>query len=117
MTWLDNGIINPPATTLDDVETVHAYHIMPRGISKAAAIRTDLERRGLEPADAVMIGDSMSDLETAREVGLVILVANALRSPALAAAAPTFANAVVTQGSAGEGWAEFASAWMAARGM
>ena len=115
-TLLDNGVIRPPRTTLDGVDTVHAYHVMPKGASKAAAISADLERRGLAPDDAIMIGDSMSDLAVCDAVGLVVLVANALHSPAVAETAPRLENAVVTDGAAGEGWAELARAWLAARG-
>ena len=44
---LDNGVINPPKTTLAGVDRVHAYHVMPAGTSKTASILADLERRPL----------------------------------------------------------------------
>jgi hydroxymethylpyrimidine pyrophosphatase-like HAD family hydrolase len=116
MTWLDNGLIAPPATTLVGVDTVHAYHIMPAGTSKAGAILADLAHRGLDPGDAVMIGDSAADLAVHTSVSLVVLVGNALRSPAVASMAGDIPNVAVTEGAAGEGWAEFAAAWLAARG-
>lgn len=114
-TWLDNGIINPPATGLVGVDKVHAYHVMPAGVTKAGAIEADLARRGLAREDAVMIGDSAADLAVHGVVGLVVLVANALRSPAVAELAASVPNVVITQGAAGQGWAEFAHAWIAAR--
>ena len=49
---------------------------MPRGISKGAAVAWDLRRRGLGPADAVAIGDSVSDLEMAPAVGRLWITAN-----------------------------------------
>ena len=49
---------------------------MPRGISKGAAIAWDLARRGLDPADAVAIGDRVSDLEMAPAVGRLWITAN-----------------------------------------
>ena len=52
------------------------FHLMPRGISKGAAIAWDLERRGLDPADAVAIGDSVSDLDMAPAVDRLWITAN-----------------------------------------
>ena len=49
---------------------------MPRGISKGAAISWDLARRGLTAADAVAVGDSVSDLEMAPAVGRLWVTAN-----------------------------------------
>jgi hydroxymethylpyrimidine pyrophosphatase-like HAD family hydrolase len=112
---LDNGVIDPPATTLEDVQEVHAYHVMPRGTGKPQAILADLARRGLEPGDAAMIGDSAADLDVRDAVGMVVLVRNALRSPAVVARAPELDGVFVTEAFAGEGWAEFAQAWMGAR--
>ncbi len=60
----------------DDPLPPRVYHLMPRGISKGAAIAWDLERRGLSPADAVAIGDSVSDLEMAPAVGRLWITAN-----------------------------------------
>ena len=60
----------------DDPLPPRVYHLMPRGISKGAAIAWDLERRGLDPADAVAIGDSVSDLEMAPAVGRLWITAN-----------------------------------------
>jgi hypothetical protein len=43
---VDNGIIHPWRHTLVGVETVHIYHIMPRGVNKAQAVAADLAHRG-----------------------------------------------------------------------
>lgn len=112
----DNGIIHPPAHTLVGVEKVHAYHVMPKGVTKADAVGRDLESRALRPEQAVMIGDSLADVEVADRVGLVVLTANALRSDGVAEAAARAGNVVVTAGASGVGWAEFAAAWLDARG-
>jgi hydroxymethylpyrimidine pyrophosphatase-like HAD family hydrolase len=108
--WLtikDNGAIPPaPRFRLDlDGAPPRVYHLMPRGISKGAAIAWDLERRGLDPADAVAIGDSVSDLEMAPAVGRLWVTANGAAvdgMPELLAAVP---NATVTDEPMGEGWA------------
>ena len=74
----DNGAI--PATSRMTLATSpvppRVFHLMPRGISKGAAIAWDLERRGLEPADAVAIGDSVSDLDMAPAVDRLWITAN-----------------------------------------
>ena len=49
---------------------------MPRGISKGTAIAWDLARRGIDPLDAVAIGDSVSDLDMAPAVGRLWITAN-----------------------------------------
>ena len=109
--WLtlnDNGAI--PATAKLDLapegQLARVYHLMPRGISKGAAIAWDLERRGIDPADAVAVGDSASDLEMAPAVGRLWITANGAEvegMPELLAAVP---NATVTEHAMGEGWAQ-----------
>ncbi|MEU2350450.1 HAD hydrolase family protein [Modestobacter sp. NPDC049651] len=109
--WLtvkDNGAV--PATadmTLDDAALPpHVYHLMPRGISKGAAIRWDLARRGLDPADAVAVGDSMSDLEMAPAVGRLFITANGAAVDGMAGAIAALPNVTVTDGAMGDGWAQ-----------
>lgn len=100
----DNGGLPPRRPTgLDPTAApVHVYHLLPRGVSKAAAVRWDLRRRGLRREDAIAIGDSASDLLMATEVDRCYLVANG------AAHAPKAlpANVTVTAGAQGLGWAE-----------
>lgn len=55
---------------------VRAYHLLPRGVGKAAAVADDLRTRGLEPDEAVAIGDSLEDLTMAAAVGTYLQVAN-----------------------------------------
>jgi len=113
---LDNGVIRPPVHTLEGVETVHAYHLVPRGVSKAQALGLDLAQRGWTAADAAAIGDSATDLDMAQAVSVLALVANALESPRVRELLGNGVdNAVITEGRRGEGWAEFARAWLAAR--
>ncbi len=112
---VDNGVINPPVHTLRGVAEVHAYHLIPQGVHKSDAISRDLARRGLEPADALAIGDSATDVEMADAVGLGVLVANALDDARVLEAASTRANIAATRARRGEGWAELADAWLAAR--
>lgn len=84
----------------------HVYHLMPRGLTKGTGVGRDLARRGLRRSDAVAIGDSVSDLAMAPEVGRMFLVANGARVRAVAAAAAAAPGVVVTDAAMGLGWAE-----------
>jgi hypothetical protein len=112
---IDNGIVRPPRHTLVGVEEVHAYHLVPRGTSKTRAISLVLERLGLDREQALSIGDSATDVEMADATALLVLVANALDDASVLAAARGRPNVAVTERSRGEGWAELAEAWLAAR--
>jgi hydroxymethylpyrimidine pyrophosphatase-like HAD family hydrolase len=113
---VDNGIIHPWRTTLVGVETVHIYHLVPRGVDKRTAVERDLAARGFKREDAVAIGDSSADLAMAHAVGLMVLVGNALDHPETVEKALTCENVVFTDERQGAGWAEFADAWLEARG-
>ncbi len=109
--WLslrDNGAI--PATAKLDLapegQLARVYHLMPRGISKGAAIAWDLERRGLDPADAVAVGDSVSDLDMAPAVGGLWITANGAEVDGMAPLLAAVPNATVTGAAMGEGWAQ-----------
>ena len=108
LTLKDNGAI--PATSrmgLDDHPLPpRVYHLMPRGISKGAAIAWDLERRGLDPADAVAIGDSASDLEMAPAVGRLWITANRAEVDGMAGLLAAVPNVSVTDEPMGVGWAQ-----------
>lgn len=106
--WLDvvdNGVIPRNFPGLD-VEEVHAYHLVPKGVSKASGVRMHLQARanGIDPTEAAAVGDSPSDLELAREVGAMFLVANA--RPTVGDAIASFANARFTHSPNGDGFAE-----------
>jgi hydroxymethylpyrimidine pyrophosphatase-like HAD family hydrolase len=90
----------------DDPLPPHVFHLMPRGISKGAAIAWDLERRGLTADDAVAIGDSVSDLDMAPAVGRLFITANGASVDGMLARIDAVPNVSVTDGPMGEGWAE-----------
>ncbi len=109
--WLtvkDNGVIPTlPRMTLDPrALPARVYHLMPRGISKGAAIAWDLARRGIDPADAVAVGDSASDLDMAPAVGRLWITANGAAADGMADLIGTLPNVSVTERAMGEGWAE-----------
>jgi hydroxymethylpyrimidine pyrophosphatase-like HAD family hydrolase len=111
----DNGIIHPRSTGLADVNEVHAYHLIPRGVTKARAVTTDLVGRGLARGQAASIGDAVSDVAMADATAIGVLVANARTDARVREAAATRTNVYVTASERGEGWAEFADIWLAAR--
>ena len=112
---LDNGIVRRRPATLLCEGPLHAYHLVPRGVSKRRAIALDLIERGLAPEQAAVIGDSDTDLDCAPSVGLLVLVQNAFEVAELAERAARTDNAWVTRGRRGDGWAEFARLWVDAR--
>ena len=114
---LDNGVVRNPGNLRCDGELPHAYHLVPRGVSKAQAIALDLEARGLRPDQAAAIGDSATDIEMADAVAVMALVDNAFHSNGVRAELERVKrpNVYRTCCARGEGWAEFATAWLAAR--
>lgn len=113
---VDNGIIHPIATTLVDVEEVHAYHLIPSGVTKALAIELDSARRELDPMTAMSVGDSVTDAEMADVLGLGVIVANGLRDTSVREATAKRDNIAVTRKERGDGWAEMVLAWLKAAG-
>lgn len=112
---VDNGIVHPPRHGLQGVGEIHAYHLIPDGVRKHDAVIQDLARRGLSREDALSIGDSAVDAEMADAVALGILVANATEDAHAMQAAAARDNVAVTRSARGEGWAEFAATWLAAK--
>lgn len=104
---VDNGVIPRRYRTLPDVERVRAYHLVPKGVSKAAAVAADVARRGLSAAECAVVGDAAADLECAGVVGRCFLVRNGLtKDPGLAWAAAPGSGVEVTPRSHGEGFAQ-----------
>jgi hydroxymethylpyrimidine pyrophosphatase-like HAD family hydrolase len=115
VTLVDNGVIHPPRHTLVGVEEVHAYHLVPSGVSKPGSIAADLAERGIRADEAIAIGDSAADVAMADSVGLMVCVRNGLDDPVLVAHAREHANVAATRGGFGTGWRELAEAWLAVR--
>lgn len=112
---IDNGVIHPPRTTLSGVDEVHAFHLVPKGASKARGITLDLEEHGLDAGEALAIGDSHADIGMADAVGTMVVVANGLDDQVLVAEAERRGDIFATRASRGSGWRELADAWIAAR--
>ena len=108
LTLKDNGEVPATRTMTLDAGALppHVYHLMPRGISKGVAISWDLARRGIDPADAVAVGDSVSDLDMAPAVGRMWVPANGAAVDGMAEAIAGLPNVGVTAAAMGEGWAQ-----------
>ena len=102
---LDNGAIGRPMPTVEG--RTHAYHLVPRLVSKAAAVTAHARARGYDPAECIAVGDSVEDLEVAAAVGRFFVVANGPeRDAGLRAALPAWDNVTVTEGAMGDGFYE-----------
>lgn len=109
---VDNGIIHPLATTLVDVPEVHAYHLMPAGVSKSSAVELDLARRGVDPALAMASGDSVADVGMADALALGVVMGNGLEDASVTEAVLARENVALTRGHRSEGWAEMTISWL-----
>ncbi|HLF40583.1 MAG TPA: HAD hydrolase family protein [Acidimicrobiia bacterium] len=104
---VDNGVIPARYESLPDVERVHAYHVVPRGVSKVAGIAADRRRRGLPLEACAVVGDATADVACRAEVGRCFLVGNGLlKDPGLVWAQEAGSGVEVTRGGHGEGFAE-----------
>jgi hypothetical protein len=112
LTCVDNGRL--PGVSLPTVPgPIHVYHLMARGISKGHGVAADLDRRGRTSAEAVAVGDSLSDLEMAAVVSRLFLVGNGAAVPAIRQAAQALPNVTICEEGVGLGWAQ-AARWAAA---
>jgi hydroxymethylpyrimidine pyrophosphatase-like HAD family hydrolase len=102
---LDNGAIGREMPAIEG--PTHAYHLVPRMVSKANAVAAHARARGYDPADCIGVGDSVEDLEVSAAVGRFFVVANGpARDPGLRAALPAWDNVTVTEGAMGDGFYE-----------
>jgi hydroxymethylpyrimidine pyrophosphatase-like HAD family hydrolase len=102
---LDNGAIGREMPAIEG--PTHAYHLVPRMVSKANAVAAHARVRGYDPAECIAVGDSVEDLEVAASVGRFFVVANGpARDPGLRAYLSSWDNAEVTEGAMGEGFYE-----------
>jgi phosphoglycolate phosphatase len=101
---LDNGATS---RVVPDVGPAHAYHLVPRGASKAGAVEAHMRARSYEPQQCIAIGDSIEDLAVADVVGHFFVPANGLeRDPGLVEAIAGRPNVTVTEGRMGDGFYE-----------
>ncbi|MEA2351017.1 MAG: hypothetical protein QOG86_1958 [Thermoleophilaceae bacterium] len=104
---VDNGVIAPKDSLADLPGPPHAYHLIPREASKAAAVARHMQARGYAADECIGVGDSREDLDVARVVGRFFLVANAVeRDPSVREAIAGADNVEITEARNGEGFYE-----------
>ena len=110
---LDNGAIR---TSMPGLETAHAYHLVPKLVSKANSVAAHMRARGYEPGECIGVGDSIEDLEVAGTVSRFFVVANGpQRDPGLREALAGYENVTTTEGSMGDGFYEAVVSTLAQR--
>jgi HAD superfamily hydrolase (TIGR01484 family) len=103
---VDNGAIFRKSETLDVPET-HAYHLVPKGVSKDSGIKIDRRIRDIPKKATIALGDAVADLTFAKEVGVFFMVKNGLvKNSHLAEQILKADNVFVTENEMGLGWAE-----------
>jgi HAD superfamily hydrolase (TIGR01484 family) len=103
---VDNGRISTVSPTLK-VKEVRAYHLLPKSIDKASALRLDQKERSIRKDETIAVGDSWADLPLASEVGALFIVANGIKEDkTLASKITEYDNIFVTREEKGLGWAE-----------
>ncbi len=114
---VDNGGVHRRSPDLVALDEVRAYHLVPRGASKANAVALHMRVRGYAPQDVIAAGDSREDMETAAHVGAFWFVANAVeRDPTLREAIGARSNVHIAGESYGAGVYEAVVTTLANRG-
>jgi hydroxymethylpyrimidine pyrophosphatase-like HAD family hydrolase len=94
---VDNGAISAKPSLAELPGPPHAYHLLPRTVSKAAGVAAHMRARGYAREECIGVGDSQEDIGMAEHVGRFFLVANAAAGDA---------RAERTEASHGEGFYE-----------
>ncbi|MGI8558996.1 MAG: HAD family hydrolase [Solirubrobacteraceae bacterium] len=101
---VDNGVVSRRSSALAELDHVRAYHLLPLGCSKSAAVAWHMRARGYAPAETLAVGDSREDLAVSAQVGSFWLVANAVeRDPTLRAQIAGLDNVRVAEHGHGAG--------------
>lgn len=101
---VDNGVVQRRSPALAELPHVRAYHLVPAGASKAAAVAFHQRVRGYAREETLAVGDSREDLACAEHVGAFWLVANAVeRDPSIRVEADRFGNVRIAEAGHGAG--------------
>ena len=104
--FLDNGAIGTPMKTVEG--QTHAYHLVPRTVSKAAAVAAHARAQRLRPR-GVHRGRRLGRGPRGRRLGRPLLRRRQrprARTPACAPTSRSFDNVTVTEGTNGDGFYE-----------
>ena len=100
--WSDNGFLNyisaPTTLRLPEGVRGRAFNIQPAGLNKGRAIERFCELRGIDRAQTISLGDSVSDYSMASATELFCLVENGLKNPGAEEFLAGQTNAYVTRG-------------------
>jgi phosphoglycolate phosphatase len=101
---VDNGSVSTRSPALDGLAQVRGYHLVPAGVSKAAAVAHHRRARGYAREETFAVGDSREDLACAEHVQTFWLVANApARDPTIDEAYARRENVCVCEAAHGAG--------------
>lgn len=101
---VDNGVVHRRSQALAALPHVRAYHLVPAGASKAAAVALHARARGYTREQTFAVGDSREDLACADRVGCFWLVGNAVeRDPSIREAIAGRENVSVAEAAHGAG--------------
>ncbi len=108
---VDNGFSNLVDLRLN-VDRLHIYNLMPRGVNKANGVKLDKKLRGFKDENCIALGDSLEDLKMADEVKYFFLMKNALdHEDELEAELKKYNNVFIADGIMNRGWFEIMS-WL-----
>jgi phosphoglycolate phosphatase len=79
---VDNGALSEDDVRMPGIDHPHAYLLVPRSVSKAAAVAFHRRARGYPAQTCIAVGDSREDAGMADVVGTFWLVANGSRDAA-----------------------------------
>lgn len=101
---VDNGVVHRRSAALAALAHVRGYHLVPAGVSKAAAVAFHMRVRSYAREETIAVGDSREDLACAEHVGAFWLVANAVeRDPSIREAIAAYPNVRVAEAGHGAG--------------
>ncbi len=90
-----------------DVKNLYIYNLMPKGVDKAQAIALDRKIRGVSKNQCIALGDSITDISMAREVGYFFLMGGSLKKePGFLRELGKYDNIYITSHTMNRGWAE-----------
>ena len=103
---VDNGFSNLVDLDLD-VERLHIYNLIPKGVNKAKGVRRDKKIRNFRKENCIAMGDSLEDLKMASEVQYFFLMRNALEHKGeLEVELKKYNNIYITREFMNRGWYE-----------
>ena len=103
---VDNGFSNLVKLDLD-VKRLRILNLIPKGVSKASAIKLDKKIRKLADKNCIALGDSAEDLKMAGDVFAFFITRDAIENnTGIVETIKKYDNVYVTENRMNRGWAE-----------